>query len=91
MLVAIAHLNKQSLFEALSHFLHGLLLFLLEKNTYKNWAWWLMPVIPTTREAEIAKIIIQDQTEQKVRETPIPTKKKLGIVVCSVIPTTREV
>jgi hypothetical protein len=41
---------------------------------------WLIPVIPTTQEAEIGRITVQGQPRQKVSETPIPIKKS-GVVL----------
>jgi hypothetical protein len=37
---------------------------------YLGQAWWLTPVIPDTQEAEIRRIIVQDQPRIKVIETP---------------------
>jgi hypothetical protein len=38
----------------------------------KPWAqaWWFLPVFLVTQEAEIGKMELQGQTEQKVIETP---------------------
>jgi hypothetical protein len=48
-----------------------------------------MTVIPATQEVEIRRIIVRDQSWQKVSETPISTDK-LGMVVTAVIPATQE-
>jgi hypothetical protein len=34
---------------------------------------WYTPIISTTQEAEIRKIMVQDQSGKKVRETPVST------------------
>jgi hypothetical protein len=44
-----------------------------------SWAWWLIPVIPATQEAEI-RIVIPGQSGQKVPETPSQPIKKPCIV-----------
>jgi hypothetical protein len=44
----------------------------------KNWTWWLTPVVLTTQEPEIRRIIVCSQPRQKVCKTPpISTNKKL--------------
>jgi hypothetical protein len=41
-----------------------------EENNYKRGgAWWFAPVIPTIQEAEIRRIAVQGQPEQKISET----------------------
>jgi hypothetical protein len=40
----------------------------------ENWAQQLTPVIPTTQEAEIKRIMVQGQLGQKVSESLISTK-----------------
>jgi hypothetical protein len=42
--------------------------------------WWLMPVTPAMQEAEIRRILVQNQPGQKVKEDPISINK-LGMVV----------
>jgi hypothetical protein len=36
----------------------------------KNWAWWLIPIIPATWETKIYRIAVQGQPGHKVSETP---------------------
>jgi hypothetical protein len=55
----------------------------------KGGAWWLVPVIPATGEAEMRKIVILGQHMQKVSKTPISTNK-LGMVGCICNPSYRE-
>jgi hypothetical protein len=52
---------------------------------------WLTPTVLATQEAEIRRIIVQDQPEQKVSDTSISTKKSLMWWHTPVIPGTQEV
>jgi hypothetical protein len=49
------------------------------------WAWWYIPVISATREAELRRIMFETDTSQKVSETPTSTNK-LGMLACIVVP-----
>jgi hypothetical protein len=44
----------------------------LKKNrqeTNRTWCWWLIPVILTTQEAEIRRILVQSQPRKIVGKT----------------------
>jgi hypothetical protein len=45
-----------------------------------DWVLWLKPIISPTRKAEMGRIMVQDQPEQKVSETPSQQNKQ-GVVV----------
>jgi hypothetical protein len=40
------------------------------KSVQCGWIQWLKPVTPATWEAEIGKIVVPGQSQEKVRETP---------------------
>jgi hypothetical protein len=49
-------------------------IFKYQKMFIEAWHQWLTPVILATWEAEIGRIMVQGQPEQKVHKTPISTK-----------------
>jgi hypothetical protein len=36
-----------------------------------DWAWYSTPIIPTTQEVEIGKVMVQGKPRQKASKTPV--------------------
>jgi hypothetical protein len=54
----------------------------LKRQGMGGWVWWLLPIIPDTWEAEIRRMVVQGQPQQKNLQDTV-SKNKLDVVTHS--------